>query len=696
MFDPLHFLSHEGVPAEAFDDPAGFYKENWKDFPALDPHPLFDQEYYLSQLTETPEVSPLQHYLSCSDSLKPNPNIFFDQSFYETTQMAAAKEKGQISALEHFTTFFYADHCSQPSPAFDSHYFKRHNPDLIETKLNPLELLRFDSTSGLRIYGKTITNRLINAFSLEEGPRRGHHRPMRYILLVTSELEDYEPLERLLTSLSTNKAAKSAEIIAISVPAHLEQIEHRLGRTAVSDTRDIIDKKGVLSEAALALNLKCMVSPFKTNVIISNLALSNRLLFGARNITFEDTDEIHVRDPAPTPAKTSLPKVIIPISDWQISGVNTWVTNISEGLSALGFDVELLCCRDFYRFTSSMELPTGKLKLIQAPMSKAPLWWAAVSDYAHSQRNAVFLTAYDFRFNAMASVLPTNLPMIGVIHSDDPTYYRACEHLGGFWHHIITVSDHICAELRKKHPQWSEKISSVHYGIQRWEGDLPAPPGTKEPLRIIYTGRIVHQQKRLLDLPQLLQELDARKVDFQLDLIGEGCDEDELRSLLKNWINRGIVIMHGRRSSGEIDCLLAQAHVFLLISDYEGLPLSLLEAMAHGVVPVVSDIHSGIPEVVHHGKTGYRAPIGDYLGFAEIIAHLGTSTDEWESVSRSTQEFFKTQLTREVMSQKTAEIILTVADPKNRESFQYTPLSPEILANRSDTFGDIILNITQP
>src|SRR5258708_7408499 len=38
--------------------------------------------------------------------------------------------------------------------------------------------------------------------------------------------------------------------------------------------------------------------------------------------------------------------------------------------------------------------------------------------------------------------------------------------------------------------------------------------------------------------------------------------------------------------------------VLILVSDYEGLPLSLLEAMGHGVVPVVSDLESGIRDVV--------------------------------------------------------------------------------------------------
>jgi hypothetical protein len=47
-----------------------------------------------------------------------------------------------------------------------------------------------------------------------------------------------------------------------------------------------------------------------------------------------------------------------------------------------------------------------------------------------------------------------------------------------------------------------------------------------------------------------------------------------------------------------------------------------LEAMAYGCVPVVSDIESGIPELINDGVTGFRVPVGDIDGFAERLTLL--------------------------------------------------------------------------
>ena len=70
----------------------------------------------------------------------------------------------------------------------------------------------------------------------------------------------------------------------------------------------------------------------------------------------------------------------------------------------------------------------------------------------------------------------------------------------------------------------------------------------------------------------------------------------------------------------------------------EGLPVALLEATATGMVPVVSDLLSGIPEVVEPGVTGYRPPVGDIAGFADAIASLDRDRRRLESMSAAVRK----------------------------------------------------------
>jgi glycosyltransferase involved in cell wall biosynthesis len=81
--------------------------------------------------------------------------------------------------------------------------------------------------------------------------------------------------------------------------------------------------------------------------------------------------------------------------------------------------------------------------------------------------------------------------------------------------------------------------------------------------------------------------------------------------------------------------MLVDQDVFVLPTRAEGLPVALLEAAAAGVVPVVSNLPGGIPEIVDPGRTGYRPEAGDVRGFGDAIARLARDRDHLEACSRA-------------------------------------------------------------
>jgi glycosyltransferase involved in cell wall biosynthesis len=72
---------------------------------------------------------------------------------------------------------------------------------------------------------------------------------------------------------------------------------------------------------------------------------------------------------------------------------------------------------------------------------------------------------------------------------------------------------------------------------------------------------------------------------------------------------------------GDIWSLLADSHVFALTSDYEGLPVALVEAMAAGL-PVVATAVQGNTDLVRAGETGFLMPPGDASACAEHLVTL--------------------------------------------------------------------------
>jgi colanic acid/amylovoran biosynthesis glycosyltransferase len=74
--------------------------------------------------------------------------------------------------------------------------------------------------------------------------------------------------------------------------------------------------------------------------------------------------------------------------------------------------------------------------------------------------------------------------------------------------------------------------------------------------------------------------------------------------------------------------MLDEADIFLLPSvtgadgDMEGIPVALMEAMAVGI-PVVSTVHSGIPELIESGESGWLVPENDATALADRLQSLG-------------------------------------------------------------------------
>jgi glycosyltransferase involved in cell wall biosynthesis len=115
------------------------------------------------------------------------------------------------------------------------------------------------------------------------------------------------------------------------------------------------------------------------------------------------------------------------------------------------------------------------------------------------------------------------------------------------------------------------------------------------------------------------RRLRERGVDVTWTVQGTGPHEAELRAA---WEDRPDVHWRGLQPMADVLRLYTCHDVLVMPSRGEGLPVALLEAGARGVVPVVSDLPSGIPEVVTPRVTGFRPAAADVEGFADAIAYL--------------------------------------------------------------------------
>jgi glycosyltransferase involved in cell wall biosynthesis len=121
----------------------------------------------------------------------------------------------------------------------------------------------------------------------------------------------------------------------------------------------------------------------------------------------------------------------------------------------------------------------------------------------------------------------------------------------------------------------------------------------QRPLRILYCGRIVEEQKRISLLPLILKDLDKAGLNYEMTMAGEGVELNKMVGLLQPWVRRKRVHITGGLDQKAVSQTMARNDIFLLFSDYEGLPLALLEAMGHGLVPVVSNLGQDFRDLLH-------------------------------------------------------------------------------------------------
>jgi glycosyltransferase involved in cell wall biosynthesis len=165
-----------------------------------------------------------------------------------------------------------------------------------------------------------------------------------------------------------------------------------------------------------------------------------------------------------------------------------------------------------------------------------------------------------------------------------------------------------------------DRIVELPNGVET-DGDTRTDHRLHDPACVLYIGRL-HPQKGVDTLLYAFAELRRRlERPATLRIVGDGPLADTLVRLAERLEIASDVDFAGQRDDVRAD--LDGADVFVLASRAEGLSNALLEAMAAGVPPVVSDI-PGNRDVVEDGRTGVVVAVDDVAALASAMAHVLT------------------------------------------------------------------------
>jgi glycosyltransferase involved in cell wall biosynthesis len=237
------------------------------------------------------------------------------------------------------------------------------------------------------------------------------------------------------------------------------------------------------------------------------------------------------------------------------------------------------------------------------------------------------VVASDLLDLATLSVHDVGRAVVLVLHGDHDYYYGLAKKHDRVVHAYVAYSRRMYEQLLAHLPHRADSIFYIPYGIPLPPHVRMAVPG---PLRLIFAGRLEHGQKGVLELPAIDARLRQLQCDVAWTIVGDGPDGGALRAM---WPQSATVQYRGALTNGETIAALACHDVFVLPTRTEGLPVALLEAMGSGVVPVVSNIDSGVPDVMTGGINGLLPDVGDVNGFAGAIASLASDRPMLERMS---------------------------------------------------------------
>ncbi len=223
---------------------------------------------------------------------------------------------------------------------------------------------------------------------------------------------------------------------------------------------------------------------------------------------------------------------------------------------------------------------------------------------------------------------------IYICHSDTDDHYGIIARYQEVIDHVIAVSSTCASEVKTQFLNKYPNPLVLPAGIEIPRDCVKIP--STGPLHLIYSGRMEQRQKRVMDFIPFVQALDDLDIEYKLHLVGEGPCLKELRKVLfhKN------ILFHGRVSTETMSKLFTQAHVFILLSAFEGTSVSLLEAMGHGLVPLVTEIR-GITDIIENGKNGFLFPISSTNDAAKQLSTIYRDRELADSIGRQARQTAK-------------------------------------------------------
>lgn len=245
------------------------------------------------------------------------------------------------------------------------------------------------------------------------------------------------------------------------------------------------------------------------------------------------------------------------------------------------------------------------------------------------------------------------------------------------WQRLVVVAPHLVRFVNTTRPDLAGRVvlipNTVEDSILGVRPERLSAHGGATSLSVAYAGRISQYQKRVMLLPSVLARAKARGVRLHFTCVGDGPDAKRLRAeltrlgLVHTWLG-----IQGHRETVKV---LAGADILLLPSEFEGLPMVLLEAMAVGCVPIVTRLEGGADFVITDRVDGFLVEGANAESYAQILIELGNDRALLARISNAARRTIQSRFTHSVALRSYQELfdaaaVASQVRPPRRSGFR--------------------------
>jgi glycosyltransferase involved in cell wall biosynthesis len=218
------------------------------------------------------------------------------------------------------------------------------------------------------------------------------------------------------------------------------------------------------------------------------------------------------------------------------------------------------------------------------------------------------------------------------------------------FHGLAAVSDSVAQRLLNSGVA-ATKIRTIANGIdvEPFERALPSPTLNFDGNKVIGMVARLDLQKGFEYLLGAAREVCGVFPALKVVIVGEGPDRQAIESMIQRFGLQSNVILAGQHS--EMPGIYAAMDIFVLPSLNEGLPMTILEAMAASR-PVIATRVGAISSVIKDGETGLLVDPGDINGLRDALARLLTDSDLCRRIGSAGHDWVSRNYTSEVMALK--------------------------------------------